>query len=145
MKNVKKAFQNIKEYLVRPPVLSSPPAGQTIGVYLVASEITVSAVLFIDGEEKQTLFIRKKLTGPETLYSKNEKIVLAMVHAPRRLKSNSIGLRKILTNAQKASRLVEYASYLSAYGIVFERRPSEKGHVLASLLSHVPMEDSILG
>lgn len=57
------AFQNIKKYLMTPPVLTSPSPGQTIGMYLASSYIAVSAVWFTEDEGKPIFFISKKLTG----------------------------------------------------------------------------------
>ena len=36
----------IKQYLAEPPLLASPKAGETLYVYLVVSDVTVSAALF---------------------------------------------------------------------------------------------------
>ncbi|XP_026410169.1 uncharacterized protein LOC113305324 [Papaver somniferum] len=57
-----KAFNEIKQYLSTPPppVLVSPKTGQPIGVYLAATENTISALLFVmDPHEKPVYFVKK--------------------------------------------------------------------------------------
>ena len=41
-----KAFVEIKQYLTEPPILVSPEAGDTLYLYLAASDIAISAALF---------------------------------------------------------------------------------------------------
>lgn len=36
---------------------------------------------------------------------------------------------------------MEWANYLSAYSIIFEKRSTEKGQVIASLMNDFPVED----
>lgn len=47
-------------------ILFGPSIGQAIGVYLAVLEITISAVLFVYGEENPIFFLIKNLKGPET-------------------------------------------------------------------------------
>ena len=59
----------IKQYLTEPPILVSPYAGDTLYLYLVVSEVSVSAALFKeDGNWKQRpiFFVRKSLSEAET-------------------------------------------------------------------------------
>ncbi|XP_026378467.1 uncharacterized protein LOC113272892 [Papaver somniferum] len=61
------ALNEIKRYLTSPPILMSPKTGQTICIYLAASEYAVSAVLFVrEPEEKPVYFVSKSLTDAET-------------------------------------------------------------------------------
>ena len=46
--NVKKAFQELKEYLVRALMLSAPEPGEELFMYFSVSEHAVSAVLLRD-------------------------------------------------------------------------------------------------
>ncbi|GJT45481.1 reverse transcriptase domain-containing protein [Tanacetum coccineum] len=57
-------------------------------VYLAATKETVSAVLMTEREAKQMpiYFVSKALKGPELNYTSMEKLVLALVHATKRLK-----------------------------------------------------------
>ena len=76
-----RAFMEIKQYLTEPPILVSPEAGDTLYLYLVASDIAVSAALFKEcGDAKLRLvfFVRKSLTDVETRYSHLERAALAL-------------------------------------------------------------------
>nr|GEY23188.1 reverse transcriptase domain-containing protein [Tanacetum cinerariifolium] len=57
-------------------------------VYLAAAKETVSAVLMTEREAKQMpiYFVSRALRGPELNYTSMEKLVLAIVHASKRLK-----------------------------------------------------------
>ena len=76
-----KAFVAIKKYLIEPPILVSQEAGDTLYLYLVASDIAVSAALFKEcGEAKlrPMFFISKSLTDAETRYTHLEQAALAL-------------------------------------------------------------------
>ena len=58
------AFMAIKQYLIEPPILASPVAGDTLYLLLVVSEVLVSETLFKEDENrkhKPIFFIRKSL------------------------------------------------------------------------------------
>ena len=62
----------IKQYLIEPPILVSPEAGDTLYLYLAASDIAISAALFKecgDAKLKLVFFVNKSLTDVETRYS----------------------------------------------------------------------------
>ena len=66
------AFMEIKQYLTEPPILVSPEAGDTLYLYLAASDIAVRAALFKecgDTKLRPVFFVRKSLTDAETRYS----------------------------------------------------------------------------
>ena len=76
-----RAFVAIKKYLTEPPILVSPEAGDTLYLYLAASDITVSAALFKEcGDEKlrPVFFVSKSLTDAETRYTHLERAALAL-------------------------------------------------------------------
>ena len=65
-----KPSQISKHYLAEPPVLTSPEAGKTLFVYLAISNVSVSANLFKEDENKKQrpiFFVRKSLTDAKTL------------------------------------------------------------------------------
>ena len=71
----------IKQYLVEPPVLASPEAGETLFVYLVVSDVAVSAALFkenTDGRQRPVFFVNKSLADVETRYNHLEQAALAL-------------------------------------------------------------------
>ncbi|KAL0416063.1 UNVERIFIED_CONTAM: hypothetical protein Slati_3438200 [Sesamum latifolium] len=56
------AFDNLKEYLSKPPLLTKPQAGEKLYIYLSASEEAVSAVLVsAEGKEHQPVYYVSKV------------------------------------------------------------------------------------
>ena len=75
------AFTAIKQYLVEPPILASPEAGQTLFMYLAVSDVSVSIALFKEDESKKhrpVFFVNKSLAYTETRYSHLEQVALAI-------------------------------------------------------------------
>ena len=61
----------IKQYLIEQPILASPEASDMLYLYLVVSEVSVSAVLFTEDENRKQrpiFFIRKSLSEAELVY-----------------------------------------------------------------------------
>ena len=70
-----KALTTIKQYLAEPPILTSPEAGETLFVYLAVSDVSVSAAMFNEDENRKqrpVFFVSKSLTDAETRYSQLE-------------------------------------------------------------------------
>ena len=79
----------IKQYLTEPPILVSLDAGDTLYLYLAVSEVSVSAALFKEDENrKQRLifFLRKSLSKVETRYTRLEQATLALCVAAKKLR-----------------------------------------------------------
>ena len=81
-------FQELKIYLGRVPLLSKLVQGEVLSLYLVVSEVALSAVLVRQEEGKELLvfYVSKALIDPETRYPNTEKIALALVVAARKLR-----------------------------------------------------------
>ncbi|GKE39283.1 reverse transcriptase domain-containing protein, partial [Tanacetum coccineum] len=64
-------------------------------IYLAASKEAVSAVLMTEREAKQMsiYFVSRALRGPEVNYTSMEKLVLALVHASKRLRRLRISVK----------------------------------------------------
>ncbi|XP_022014583.1 uncharacterized protein LOC110914071 [Helianthus annuus] len=90
------------------------------------------------------------LTGPETRYSMIEKLVLALVHALRRLRRYFTGhvitvltnyhLGQILSKPDVTGHLAKWAIELGGYNILNKPRPAIKGQVLADFATEVPID-----
>ena len=52
MEECERAFQDLKKFLVEPPVLSKPRDGEPLYIYLSVTEKTISSVL-VREEQKQ--------------------------------------------------------------------------------------------
>ena len=80
------AFQDLKDYLMQALVLTAPESGEDLFMYLSVSEHAMSAVLLRDqGVQQPVYYINKTLVDGETRYLPLEKLVLALVHATRKL------------------------------------------------------------
>ncbi|KAL5787560.1 hypothetical protein ACOSP7_004509 [Xanthoceras sorbifolium] len=114
-------YQNIKQYLANPPLLSKPKEGETLLLYLVVSETAISAELVKDEESKQLpiYYISKTLLDAETRYTQLEKLALALVTAARKLRPyfqchtisilTAFPLKNILNKPELSGRLVKWA------------------------------------
>ena len=81
-----KAFQDLKEYLIQEPMLTASKPGENLFMYLLVSKHAVSAVLLRDQGVQQPMYhISKTLVDAETRYLPLEKLVLALMHATRKL------------------------------------------------------------
>ncbi|GJY23504.1 reverse transcriptase domain-containing protein [Tanacetum coccineum] len=82
------AFRQIKEHIAKLPMLTTPEEQEELIVYLASSKEVVSAVLMTEREVRQMpiYFVSRALRGPEINYTAMEKLVLALVHASKRLR-----------------------------------------------------------
>ena len=82
------AFQQLKDHLDKPPLLSKPIAGERLFLYLAVSENAASLVLVWEESEVQHLvyFVSKKLLDVELRYPSIEKLAYALVISLRKLR-----------------------------------------------------------
>ena len=81
------AFQQLKEYLSRPLIMSSPEADEVIYAYIAVALHAVSLVLIQDdnGLQKPVYYMSKSLHEAEVRYLPLEKAILVVVHATQKL------------------------------------------------------------
>ena len=81
------AFQQLKEYLSRPPIMSSPEADEVLFAYLAVASHAVSFVLIREdsGIQRPVYYISKSPHEAEVQYLSLEKVILAVVHVTRKL------------------------------------------------------------
>ncbi|GKC99760.1 reverse transcriptase domain-containing protein [Tanacetum coccineum] len=81
-------FKEIKRLIAELPTFTAPIEKEELIVYLAVAREAVSAVLMTEREAKQMpiYFVSLALQGPEINYTLVEKLVLALVHASKRLK-----------------------------------------------------------
>ena len=77
------AFQQLKEYLSKPPIMSRPEADEVLTAYIAVAPHAVSLVLIqIDGGvQRPVYYVSKSLHEVEVHYLPLEKAILAVVHA----------------------------------------------------------------
>ncbi|KAK0571482.1 hypothetical protein LWI29_016865 [Acer saccharum] len=141
-----KAFQALKEYLGRAPLLSKPVAGEILYMYLSVSEAATSSVLVRqkEGVQKPIYYISKALLPAETRYSSAEKMALALIIAARKLRpyfqAHKIGvytncpLKLILQKLEVSGRLTKWAIELSKFDVEYLLRTAIKGQAVADFV-----------
>ncbi|GJS36547.1 reverse transcriptase domain-containing protein [Tanacetum coccineum] len=94
----------------------------------------------------------KALRGLELNYTSMEKLVLALVHASKRLKSyfqahpiiviTDQPIQQVLSRPEVAGRVQKWSIELGEYAIHYRPRVSVKGHILADFIVERPKEES---
>ncbi|GJW45641.1 reverse transcriptase domain-containing protein [Tanacetum coccineum] len=149
------AFKQMKQLIAELPMLTTPMEKEELIVYLATAKETVSAVLMTEREAKQMpiYFVSRALRGPELNYTSMEKLVLALVHASKRLKRyfqahpimviTDQPIQQILSRPKVAGRLQKWSIELGEYAIHYRPRVSLKGHILTDFIVKRPEEDSL--
>ncbi|GJV95726.1 reverse transcriptase domain-containing protein [Tanacetum coccineum] len=133
----------------------------TLGCQLVDSTVILEALIegFLVRTETRSKLkeTRTSLVGfsgedAEINYPPIEKLVLALVHATRRLRRYFQGhaikvitdkpISQILNNREATRRLAKWGIKLEAYGIIYSPRNAIKGQVLTDFLAETMAEDS---
>ncbi|GJV71045.1 reverse transcriptase domain-containing protein [Tanacetum coccineum] len=85
------AFKQMKKLIAELPTLTAPMEKEKLIVYLAAVREAVSIVLMTEKGAKQMLiyFVSRALQGMKINYTPVEKLVLALVHASKRLTRSS--------------------------------------------------------
>ncbi|XP_030935350.1 uncharacterized protein LOC115960551 [Quercus lobata] len=141
-----KAFQNLKEYLGRAPMLSALEPGEELFIYLSVSKHAISAVLLRDqGVQRPVYYISKTLVDAETRYLPLEKLVLALVHATRKLpqyfQTHTVyvltehPLQSLLKRSDLTGRIAKWGTRLGAFDVRYKPRNAVKGQVLADFVA----------
>ncbi|GJZ13739.1 reverse transcriptase domain-containing protein [Tanacetum coccineum] len=147
------AFRQMKEHIAKLHMLTAPEEQEKLIIYLAASKEAVSAVLMTKREARQMpiYFVSRALRGPEVNYTSMEKLVLALVHASKRLKRyfqahpiivvTDQPIKNILSNPEVAGRMQKWSIQLGEFGIHYRPRVSVKGQVLADFIVERPEEE----
>ena len=141
------AFQQLKEYLSRPLIMSSPEANEVLYAYIAVAPHAVSLVLIRDdnGLQKPVYYVSKLLHEAEVKYLPLEKAILAVVHATRKLPHyfqahtvvvlTQLPLKSVLRIADYTRRIAIWNTILGAFDIKYMPRAAIKGQVLADLVA----------
>ena len=77
------AFQQLKQYLSHPPIMSSPMVDEVLFAYITVAFYAISFVLIQvnSGIQRQVYYVSKSLNEAKVHYLPLEKAILAVVHA----------------------------------------------------------------
>ncbi|XP_030959341.1 uncharacterized protein LOC115981328 [Quercus lobata] len=141
------AFQQLKEYLARPPIMSSPDAGEVLFAYIAVASHAVSLVLIREdnGTQRPMYYVSKSLQEAKTGYLPLEKAILAVVQATRKLPHyfqahtvvvlTQLLLKSVLRSADYTGRIAKWGTILGTFDIRYMPRTAIKGQVLADLVA----------
>ena len=141
-----KAFQQLKDYLARPPIMSNPELDEILFTYIAVAPYAVSLVLIrVDnGIQRPVYYVNKSLHEAEVRYLPLEKAILAVVLGTRKLPYyfqahtvvvlTKLPLKTILRSADYMGRIAKWGTILGAFDIKYMPRTSIKGQVLVDLV-----------
>nr|XP_023887822.1 uncharacterized protein LOC111999948 [Quercus suber] len=139
------AFQQLKDYLARPPIMSKPEADEVLYAYITVAHHAVSLVLIRDdgGVQKPVYYVSNSLHEAEVKYLPLEKAILAVVHATRKLPYyfqahtvvvlTQLSLKSVLWAADYTGIIAKWNTILGAFDVKYMPRTTIKGQVLADL------------
>ena len=142
-----KAFQQLKDYLARPPIMSSPEPDEVLFAYIAVAQYAVSLVLIrVDnGIQRPVYYMSKSLHEAEVRYLPLEKAILVVVFGTCKLPHyfqahtvvvlTQLPLKTILRSADYTRRIAKWGTILGAFDIKYMPRTSVKGQVLADLVA----------
>ncbi|XP_030923438.1 uncharacterized protein LOC115950369 [Quercus lobata] len=117
------AFQQLKEYLARPPIMSNPDADEVLFTYIAVASHAEA----------------------EARYLPLEKAILAIIQATRKLPHyfqahtvvvlTQLPLRFVLRNVDYTDRIAKWGTILGAFDIRYMSRTAVKDQVLADLVA----------
>ena len=157
-KECAEAFQQLKDYLARPPVMSSPEPDEVLFAYIAVASYAVSLVLIrVDnGVQRPVYHVSKSLHEAKVRYLPLEKAILTMVFGTRKLPYYfqthtvvvliQLPLKTILRSVDYMGRIAKWGTILGAFDIKYMPRTSVKGQVLADLVAEFiePEADELL-
>ena len=140
------AFQQLKDYLARPPVMSSPEPDEVLFAYIAVVSYAVSLVLIKvnNGVQRPVYYVSKSLHEAEIRYLPLEKAILAVVLGTRKLPHyfqahtvivlTQLPLKAVLKSADYTGRIAKWGTILGAFDIKYMPCTSIKGQVLVDLV-----------
>ncbi|XP_065632661.1 uncharacterized protein LOC136068839 [Quercus suber] len=141
------AFQQLKDYLARPLIMSSPEPDEVLFAYIAVVPHIVSLVLIrVDqGIQRPVYCVSKSLHEAEIRYLPLEKAILAVVLGTRKLPHyfqahtvvvlKQLPLKTVLRSADYTGRIPKWGTILGAFNIKYMPCTSVKGQILADLVA----------
>ena len=148
-------FQQLKDYLARPLIMSSFEPDEVLFAYIAVAPYTVSLVLIrVDyGVQRPVYYVSKSLHEVEVHYLPLEKAILAVVLGTRKLPHyfqahtvvvlTQLPFKTILRSVDYTGRVAKWGTILR-FDIKYMPRTSIKEQVLANLVAEFtepPMEE----
>lgn len=140
------AFEDFKNYLLSPPLLSIPEAGEVLYLYLSTIQKAVGAVLVWEENKMQhpVYYVGRVLKDAETRYTPLENVVFALVITMRMLvpyfQAHPVQvltdqpLANVLRSPTASGRMVKWVIELTQYGLEYKPHPTIKAQSRADFI-----------
>ena len=134
-------FQQLKEYLSHPPIMSNPEMDEILFAYIAMTPHVMSLVLIQvnSGIQRPVYYVSKSLHEVEVRYLPLEKAILAVVHGTRKLPHyfqahivvvlTQLPLKAVLRSADYTVKIAKWGTVLGAFDIKYMPRTSVKSQV----------------
>jgi hypothetical protein len=143
-----RAFEEIKEYLARPPVLVPPQQDMPFYIYLSVGDTSIASVVVqvYDGKEKVVFYLSRRMLDTETRYHEIEKLCLCLFFTYTKLRHILLSIEiivicksDVIKHMQSAPVLKgwlgKWMFALSEFDIQYQPTKAVKGQVLADLIA----------
>ncbi|KAK2382415.1 hypothetical protein QL285_069951 [Trifolium repens] len=143
-----KAFDDIKSYLIKPPVLMPPSRNKAMKLYIAASDKTIGSMLAQEddnGIENAVYYLSRVLNDAETRYTAIEKLCLCLYFSCTKLKHyikpvdvyvyfHFDVIKHMLTKPMLHSRIGKWALALTEYSLTYKPLRAVKGQIVADFI-----------
>ena len=142
-----KAFEDLKKYLLSPPLLSPSTPGEELYLYIAVSQAVVSVALVRDeeGSQRPVYFISRAFQGAKERYPRMEKLAFALITAAWKLKpyfqAHTIvvltdqPLKRAMSSPEAVGRMALWAIELSEFDVQYRPRMAVKGQIVADFIA----------
>jgi hypothetical protein len=141
-------FEEIKEYLARPPVLVPPQQDMPFYIYWSVGDTSIASVVVqvYDGKEKVVFYLSRRMLDMKTRYHEIEKLCLYLFFTCTKLRHillfaeiivicKSDVIKHMLSAPVLKGRLRKWMFALSEFDIRYHPVKAVKGQVLADLIA----------
>ena len=146
--NSERAFDEIKDYLTKPPVLVPPRQDRPFYIYLSVADISIASVVVQvhDGLERVVFYISRRMLDAETRYPQIEKLCLCLFFTCTKLRPillseeiivicKSDVIKHMLSAPVLRGRLGKWMFTLSEFDLRYQPAKAVKGQALADLIA----------
>ena len=143
-----RAFDEIKEYLTKPPVLVPPQQDRPFYIYLSVADTSIASVVvqLYDGLERVAFYLSRRMLDAETRYPEIEKLCLCLFFTCTKLRHillsaeiviicKSDVIKHMLSAPVLKGRLGKWMFALSEFDLRYQPAKAVKGQALADLIA----------
>jgi hypothetical protein len=148
------AFERIKDYLTRPPVLQAPKIGRVFMLYVAASERVLGVVLTQDaiGKEGVIAYLSRRVLDADARHTHVERLCLALYYTCSKLQLYLLSsscmvvsqydmVKHMMHKPILSGRLGKWAYSLIEYDLSIEPLRAIKGQVVADFMVDYEIKD----